>query len=804
MGNVLQASEELLELRGKVVDEHELPVDGAQVKLESVGGQTFLALTDDRGLFNIASIPPGTYTVRIEKPQFYVLKGQQITFSAESGEFTFTLNREQEIHETVDVTAPVNQIEPEETARKDTLTETQIRDIPVPSSHNLQQSLVAMPEITRDNLNLLHVAGARSSQAQYLLNGFEIGNPINNLLDARLSVDAVRSAEVKTSRFGVEYAHPGAAVLLLDTPEGDDRWRFSATDFIPGINIQDGLRFGDFYPRFAVSGPIVPGKLWFSEALSVQHDLSISKDQPSGQNATEQWSGDTLTRLLWNVTPRHSIGAIVLYNKESDTDLGLDSLHPQSTTYDQRDHRIFASLRDRLWLAHTLFEFGIAGDDGYLTISPQGDLPYIQLVNGAKGNFYLRARREARRYQGFLQGTSDPLHWHGRHVISGGLNLSAVDLKQTAQRNEIQAWNAALAVSRITTFTGAGQFGFSNTMAGAFLQDSWTPTKRLVLQLGIRTDWNHITHSARGEPRIALNILPFKQEARGKLSLGWGIYDIPLNLSQIGQSYDQQQVDTLFNPNGGPVTSSFAQPSGNLQQPYFQIAGAGWQQRFGANTVVSLELISRSQHHGLVYVPEHPGQIGDTFLLQSTRRDKYRGATIAARHIFANSAELFGSYTRSSATTDQALDPFLGSLYFAPQQPGPLSWDAPNRFLTWGRVPLPWWGLFFGDFYEYRTGYPFSVVNQQQLLIGRPNSYRFPVYSSLTVSLEKKFRFGSYIFAIRVAAINVLNRENPDQVINNTDAPPSQFLQFSGGQGRALTGRIRFVGRKQASKPGDR
>jgi hypothetical protein len=292
------------------------------------------------------------------------------------------------------------------------------------------------------------------------------------------------------------------------------------------------------------------------------------------------------------------------------------------------------------------------------------------------------------------------------------------------------------------------------------------------------------------------------KDNRAKFSVGWGMYDIPLNLSLIGQAYDQQEVDTLYDPTGkiplqGPATSAFILPAGglpSLQQPYFDIASVGWQERIGENTLVSAELLARDGHHGLVYETLSPGQIGSDFLLQSSRRDKYRGATVTARHTFKNTAVLFGSYTRSKASTDQVLQPMLGSLYFAPQQPGALSWDAPNRFLTWGSIPTPIWGILFACLFDFHSGYPYSSINQQQFLIGAPNSLRFPDYASLTVSFEKKFTFKSRIFAARISVINVLDRENPNVVVNNIDAP--NYGMFTGGQGRAFTARLRFVGKK--------
>src|SRR5271157_2117982 len=792
------AADALITLRGRVVDEDGLPVGGAQVKVELAGGQVFFATTDDAGAFSVANLAAGEYTAHIAKPGFFVLEGQRITLTAESGEFSFTLNHEEELRETVDVTAPANQVEASETTQETTLTGREIRDIPVPSSHDLVQSLIALPQVLLDNQALLHIAGSRTTQEQYLLNGFEIGDPVNNSLVARFSVDAVRSAEVQTGRFGAEYMHPGAAVLSFNTPDGDDHWRFSATDFFPGINVQQGVQLGNYYPRVEISGPIVPGTLWFSQAFSVQHTLSVMRGLPAGGDTSTVWAGDSLTRLLWHISSRHSLVLSFLYNDANDFNLGLDALNPQPTTLTQHTHQVFGSVKDQYWFHDTLVEIGFAGHDSHDDYQPQGDAPYKLLVDGSAGNYFQTTQQDGKRYQGFFDVTRAGLKWHGKHTVSGGANLSSVRLEQASTRGEIDAFYAdGTTLSRVTTFTGPGNFGVSNTLAGAFAQDTWTINKHFIAMAGVRTDWDRLVHSAMAEPRASLNWMPFAEKT-AKFSIGWGLYDIPLNLSVIGQTEDQAQVDTLYDTTGtalaGPAASRFVLQPGTLRQPYFDITSVGWQERFGANTVVSVELLARNQHRGLVFETATPGLIGSAFVLESTRRDKYRGATVSARHSFKGGAEAFGSYTRSRASSDQVLDPTLGAMYFAAQQSGPLLWDAPNRFLGWASVPTPVWGILFTCLLDYRTGYPFSEVNQQQFLVGAANSRRFPDYASVNIGLEKKFRFRGYLFAVRGSAINVLGRQNADVVVNNVDAP--NVLTFYGGQGRAFTGRLRFIGKK--------
>ena len=111
---------------------------------------------------------------------------------------------------------------------------------------------------------------------------------------------------------------------------------------------------------------------------------------------------------------------------------------------------------------------------------------------------------------------------------------------------------------------------------------------------------------------------------------------------------------------------------------------------------------------------------------------------------------LMGSYTRSSARSNQALDFNVDNPILSPQQPGPYPWDTPNRFLSWGYLPffkLPIiHQLEIAYSLEARTGFPFSLFNDQQQLISAPGAERFPDYFSLNLQLEKRFHlFGYYL-----------------------------------------------------------
>jgi hypothetical protein len=451
-----------------------------------------------------------------------------------------------------------------------------------------------------------------------------------------------------------------------------------------------------------------------------------------------------------------------------------------------------------VWLFDTLIEFGVAADSGVLDFIPHGTQPYVLLVNGSAGNYFQRLHQSGRRLQAVAGVTAASRHWHGTHQLSAGLNVAGLTYSLLAERGEIQALRADGSLVRQTTFSGPSNPEITNTQAGGYAQDTWSISKYLVVQAGLRADWDRFTQNAMAGPRLSANFLPLGDD-RSKISLGWGIYNAPLNLSVIGQALDQQQLDTFYDPTGkivvqGPVVSQFVLPTNGLQQPRFTIYSAGAQQKFGRNTLFGLELLARNGSHGFVYVDQQPAQPGGIFLLQDTRKDRYRSATVSLRHVFSEDMEVYGAFTRSIAHSNEVLNPALGSIFYVAQQSAPVAWDAPNRLLTWGWAPTHIWGIQFSYLFEYRTGFPFSVINLQQQLVGPPNSSRFPVYSSLNVGIEKKFGFRGLLWGVRVEAVNALNRENPDTVVNNVDAP--NFGAFTGGQNRAVTLRVRFIGRK--------
>ncbi|MGH9680816.1 MAG: hypothetical protein ACRD4Y_12770, partial [Candidatus Acidiferrales bacterium] len=342
---------------------------------------------------------------------------------------------------------------------------------------------------------------------------------------------------------------------------------------------------------------------------------------------------------------------------------------------------------------------------------PLGAETYVVTPSSAAGNYFQTSARQTRRVQVMGNMTARALSWHGAHTISAGWNAAAIDFSQQASRTEIDYERADGTLSDRATFTGAADFHLANTQAGGYVQDLWRPIKHVVVSAGVRSDWDRLIQHYIVEPRLAMNWVP-SGNGRMKFTLAFGEHYQPLELAGLSPGFDQQRVDAFYDATGlvqlaPPTTTRFSVPLGNLAEPRTYNTSAEWDEQVSSSTYVGASFLLRESRDGFAWETQFvPGQPSVTLLLQNNRDDRYIAGEAWVRHAFGEKAQVEVNYTRSRASSNEVLDPTLGRLILAPQQGGPLLWDAPNRLVSTGWTPVPIWGLFLSGFAEYRTGYP--------------------------------------------------------------------------------------------------
>ena len=244
-------------------------------------------------------------------------------------------------------------------------------------------------------------------------------------------------------------------MVAIQTKMGDDRFRYTATNFIPGIDMRKGLRMGAFSPRLGVSGPIRHGRVWYSDSLDLQLSQLVVQELPKGQDTANTWQGSNLGRVQANLAPWNTLYGSVLFNYLSASNTGLGPLDPISTTTDRRTRSWFFSVKDQMVLGHrALLEVGLAEKRTLSRQIPQGDGFYLLTPMGRQGNYFVNSRQNSERKQLLANLTSPPIHMLGRHQLRTGVDLDLLQYHQEIHRTGYEQFSSAGALLGRTTLQG--------------------------------------------------------------------------------------------------------------------------------------------------------------------------------------------------------------------------------------------------------------------------------------------------------------------------------------------------------------
>ncbi len=798
-------------ITGKVLDENGRAVAAARVEIRAPFlSAPVLVNSDASGGFSLHLEKPGEYQVTAQRPGFFVFTARSLQFSEGANQITIVLNHLQEFAESVDVTYSPPVIDTQEASDQKQLNSMEILQVPYPASHDLRKALPLMQGVVEDNSGQLHFNGGSSSQANYQLDGFNIADPVSGTLEARLNIDSVRALDLESSRFAVDKARGSAGTLDIKTAMGDDRLRFSGTNFIPGISTEKGLHMNKWSPRVEVSGPVRKSRAWFYNGFDIYYDKDLVYGLPHGEDSSRSITGSNLSRFQVNLTPANILTASVLVNYLDRNRVGLTFLNPAEATINAQQRLYMGSVKDQVYFGRgALLDFGFAETRVDLRESPQGQQTYEIFPWGNRGNYFVDLSRETHRRQWLANAILPSFQARGSHQFRAGLDAQQLGFQQFARRHDYLVMRNDLSVARHVSFAGNANVGRTNFEVAAFVEDRWTPWEGFLVEVGLRTDWDQIVRDVLVSPRIAAVWAP-----RGlrdtKFSAGYGIFYDALTLGILTQYQDQVSYSSFYSPNGelrrGPVETAFLGTGGAIHAPRYQLFSAGIERKLPFDFYGKAGYMRRRGTRGLVYRSTDERPVDNIlYQLSNSRCDRYDAVELTVRRTFRGQFEWLAGYTRSNARSNAVIEYDLENPIFAAQGPGRLAWDTPNRFLTWGWAPFPHRALpgflrfagrelTVGYLVEYRTGFPFSVVNEEGLMVGPPNTLRLPSYFNVNLHFEKKFRALHYLWAWRFGLNNLTNNGNPNAVDNNVNSPT--FLAYGRGQHRAFSVRLRFLGKR--------
>ena len=791
-----------------VVDETGKAVSGAQVTIAEPGFDAARLWTDFAGNCTYRLHQEKPYDIRAGKPGFY--QAEISAVDPALNEVRLTLAHEQIVREQVNVTASTPGIDTQQVSDRSTMNTPEIVNIPYTVSHDIRNLLPFFPGIVQDATGQVHVAGSETWETLDTMDGFDIRSPVGGSLSLRVSTDAVRSIDHESTRYPVEFGRATGGVIAFYTGMGDDKFRFNATNFFPSFRELNGIRFDQFVPRFTFSGPLKRGSAWWYDGVDLEVDNIYISELPANADTDLLVRGSNLVKAQANLNSANILTAGLLYNNYHSPYDGISSLTPRQSTVKRNILAWLPYLRDQQTIKGVaLLDMGL----GYTRIrdgsEPYGVVPFDFTPELQQGSYFENETGVSQR----LEGTADlylpPWHAAGQHDIRTGLDLDHIAYNQEQTLAPVGYLREDGTLERQSIFAPAPPFDLHNVEIGAYVEDRWRTAeawlpKGLLLQPGLRFDWDEIVRRPLLAPRLAAVYAPARDENKTRISAGIGLYFEHTQLEYLTQPFTGARSDTYYDadgvtPQGPPQQTVFTANDGSLREARALNWSIGAERELPFRIFAGANLIEKRTSHLFTFANQSgAAALAGDYLLTSARDDRYSSEEFDARKQFTNEYTLFVAYTHSSARTNAAFDYLPTPSPLGAQQTGPLPWDVPNRVISWGWLPVPFarfrkrWDFVY--LFEARTGFPYTAVNAADQVVGAAGALRFPEWVNFSPGLELKFHFRGQYWGLRGVLENATNNENPLVVNDVTDSP--QFGTFSEPEGRAFTARIRLIGTK--------
>ena len=807
-----------IRLAGRVVNETNAPVSGAQVTLTDVPPiRAFAAISDPTGAFAVLLPAAAEYSLKVDREGYYLISGRKVTVTDSTLELHITLQSVYEMEASVDVSGKPGVVDMDRVAPHETLSSRTLYDVPFPNQNSLRSGLRMLPGVVQDSSGSIHLYGGAENQAGYSFEGFQLNDPLTGRFDARMSLESIQSVDVQAAPAGTEMGRGAAGTMMLHARTGGDKFAYSATNVFPGVNLGQGFRVSDWTPRGNVSGPWSKGRAWFFNTSELQFVRTTVPLLPSSQNSSKAWRFNNLLHNQINLTPNNIVFIGLLFNYFNAPQNGISFLDPRATTVNRNSKQWFGYVKDQQSFGHSsLIEFGFATSLTHSLEVPQGNGPYLITPSGRRGNAFASARRDAVREQGLVNYFLPAWHWFGEHRFKTGADIVQLSYEQNITRSGIHYLNNEGGIVRAISFAGSGRLNRSNYESAFYFQDSWRMRPWLLIETGWRLDHDHLLNRLNPSARVGFAISPSGMQ-NTRFSGGYARIVDATNLRLFTRPLDQAVVSTYSNGSGhllyGPVTSIFTFGP-DLRNPHADVFNIGVDRILPKQIQAKLLLLRRRSVDGFDYqnslpaseqLPAilagtpNPGPLTAMYALSNHREDHYASVEVALHQPLRGRYEWMVSYTRSRAESNAVVERSVDQPLSVANNQGPLPWDAPNRLVSWGYLPAigtRWIGKSWAIAYllDWHTGLPFSLQDQFGQLAGAVDDHRFRQFFELNFFLERQLSVRGYRVALRAGFNNITGHFNPNVVDSVLGGPT--FLRMYGGQARALNFRMRFLGKR--------
>ncbi|MBS1830228.1 MAG: TonB-dependent receptor [Acidobacteria bacterium] len=323
---LLPAQTEKAQLNGQVTDSTKASVPGVQIAATNAGtGLRRSVTTNERGLFTIPLLDPGTYDIVVQKDGFRTISQAGVKLDvAQVARLDFVLEIGA-VSEQVSVTAETPLLDSSSSSLSHLIENKRIVELPL-SGRNAYSFATLVPGVrasrgfTRVAVDMyadqfVSINGSRSNQNQFQMDGGTNTTAGFNGPGLFPSVDMVAEYKVQTNNFSAEYSETAGGVVNVVTKTGTNQFHgglyefvrnniFNANDFFSNRagREQPPFRFNQF--GGTIGGPVRKNTTFFFAAyeglrwtrgMTVQGTLPTELQRAGDFSATRNQNGAVIS-----------------------------------------------------------------------------------------------------------------------------------------------------------------------------------------------------------------------------------------------------------------------------------------------------------------------------------------------------------------------------------------------------------------------------------------------------------------------------------------------------------------------------
>ncbi len=509
IGQIDTASIEVVAL-----DQSQAPLPGVTVTVTrpETGFQTN-AVTTSAGLARVPALAPGRYTVELALEGFAPVKQADVVLRVgENAKLTVTMKAAASESITVSVQAPIVDVHKTDTSTN--IVPEQIEQLPVADRQFERLAFIA-PGVQRERGGFRFINGGpvigssgNASQSTVLVDGVDMTDQVNGLSRARFSQDAVREFRVINDRFDSEIGGSAGGALSIVTKTGTNDphgnvfgfFRDSALRAQGALDLQKNNDYSRRQLGFTIGGPIVRDKLFYFGSLEQINEHNIVLFRPGGAYAS----------LAADIT--HPFNQTLVFgsldnNYSSKTTAGFRGVYENYKEDNFRvggvsDESYGQTLERRNWNGTFEHNWLVSGDSFNEARLQYGTRRFFEPTNSqtmaewfSSGN----TLQTGGNILGDLLGDGNTYElrdtWH-QHFASQDLK-AGFSFQRVHERFRLDTYQYGLMIYVTDTRqlplayaygVGSSDVSTNTNLVAGFVEDTWHPTVKLMVNGGLRYD----------------------------------------------------------------------------------------------------------------------------------------------------------------------------------------------------------------------------------------------------------------------------------------------------------------------------